>query len=135
MSIAGVLARGKARHEALMSDTVTVVRGAGHGAGVYDSSTKRYTPQAGATVYTGKARIVAQTGETAGEAGGIVTSAFLLEVPAGTDIDRGDSVTITAATHDPGLVGLTVWVTGSDLDEWATARVAQCSDQRPEVPT
>lgn len=134
MSLAGLLARGKARHESLMSDTVTVTRGAGHAAGVYDSSTKTYTPQNGPTVYSGKARVIlGQGSEQRAEDGATVEMPFVVEFPAGTVLERGDSITVTASTYATELVGLTVWVLDVDLDEWATATVTHCTDHQAEA--
>jgi hypothetical protein len=132
MSIDQAIRRGQYRYLGLMDTTVTVRRGSSSGA--YNPATKTYTPTAGVSVYAGAAIVHAgQPGDTAGEEGAVRQVRFVVKFPALTDIERGDSVTVTASVHDSGLVGLTVWVLQTEPDEWSICRTAYCTDQITEV--
>jgi hypothetical protein len=135
VTVEAILARARRRMTDVMSDSVTVRRSV-PGAGTYSTVTKTHTPTAAATVYTGAAIVRADPSERTerlGEDGSVVVWRYVVKFPAETDIRRGDSVEVTASTYDAQMVGVSVWVLEVEFDEWHTARVAHCSDQRAEV--
>ncbi len=105
MSRDSVLARGRTAAEFLMIDTCTVVRASGESAsgGVVTETTSE--------VYSGKCRLqVASRTEqgsdsTVGEAYRLVARKELQLPMSAPQLEQGDQVTMTAAAHDPQLVG------------------------------
>jgi hypothetical protein len=131
MSIGTLLARARAKHESLMTTTVTVKRATA--GGTFNDATLTYTSGAGTTVYTGVCHLRPIPGIAPEEAGTVISNRYVVKFPADTDIRRGDVVSVTASPLDTLLVGSTLWVLSSSLDEWRTARHTECADQSPEV--
>jgi hypothetical protein len=126
MNLAGLLASGRAAHQALMLDTIRLAR---PGQPVYDPATGQ-TVQADARVlYEGPARVKPQVAHTLGaEAGERLVTLRRYEValpysavPLAADrVLPGDQVQVTASP-DPRLAGLTLWVTSEGGSATATA--------------
>lgn len=135
MTVESIIARARQRHADVMDTTVTVKRKGG--GGVYDSSTQTYDPGTWSTVYDGQAIVHGARSQSvelrSGEDGAVLLPHYTVKLPVAVAPLRGDSITVTASTHDSALVGLTVWVLDVEQDEWATTRVAYCTDQIAEV--
>jgi hypothetical protein len=103
MSIEAALARGRAAAEALQVDTCVIKRKTGE-----TTSGGVITPTL-TTLYTGKCRVQikseAGAGQNVGEAY-LVVERHEIQLPITvTGLQEGDSITITASTLDPDLVG------------------------------
>lgn len=108
-----------------MVDTCTITR-AGEGQGAWNEADMDYDPPPPTTVYTGRCRVqlsaaMANTPE-AGERVMVVQRATVAVPVAATGVRVGDTVTITAAAHDPDLVGNTYRVRSLFAKTHATAR-------------
>jgi len=120
MTVAGHLARGRARHQLLMLDTCVITR---PGTKTYNPATQDYDIPT-VTVYTGPCRIVVWRGneEQAGEAE-VNVFRYRLDLPfANTTpvIQRRDTATITASVN-PWMVGKVMTITEPEIDTTATA--------------
>ena len=128
MTVAGVVAAGRRRAEALMDCTCTITRGAGRAG--QDETTGRRTDATAGTVYTGKCRV--QLGEVApdqAEAGDRTwtTERATVSIPVtSTSPVTGDVVQITTAPLDPFLVGRRYRVVVAPAKSHATARRLAC---------
>lgn len=116
-----LLARGRARHELLMLDTVAVTRLT---TGSLNTTTGLYTPSS-AAVYTGFGRIKRETSRDQSAADGERQSnRLVLVLPYGAtgagDILPGDVVTVTASVNGD-LTGATLTVVGLEQGTTATA--------------
>jgi hypothetical protein len=134
VTVESIVARARARYEDVMSEAVQLRRGTG--TATWDSSTSTYTPGVGAVVYDGQALVRPPTRDTRSndaEDGTVVEFGYVVKFPANTVVERGDTVTVTASTYDAAMVGRTVWVHHAPVDGWQSARVAFCTEQRPEV--
>lgn len=123
MSAATALARGRALAEANMVDTCLIRRITSE---ITDPASGTITPTY-ATVYTGKCRV--QQKEAQGREETNVGQAYLimlvveLQLPMSlTGLQVDDEVTITAAAHDPDLVGRVFTVRDLMHKTHATAR-------------
>lgn len=119
------LARGRRAAENLMVDECTVTR-PGSGDPVWNETSMGYDPPPPTTVYAGRCRVqlsaaMANTPE-AGERVLVVQRATVSVPVDVTGIAVGDTVTITAAAHDPDLVGSTYRVRSLFAKTHATAR-------------
>lgn len=108
-----------------MVDTCTVTR-AGEGRGPWNEDTMDYDPPPSTTVYTGPCRVqlsaaMANTPE-AGERVLVVQRATVSVPITATGVAVGDTVTITAAEHDPDLAGNVYRVRSLFAKTHATAR-------------
>jgi len=115
------LASGRTAHLAVMLDACTVTRA---GTQTFDESTRLYTQGPPTTVYTGPCRVKPWRGneEHAAEAE-VAVYRYQLRFPltaASPQIDRKDTVTITASTH-PAMVGKVLTVTEPEVSTTATA--------------
>lgn len=120
MSIASIVARGRARHLRLMTDTVSVVR---PGAPVWNEATGAYVPSY-TPVYTGPVRMVAWRGneENAAEAE-VAVIRYRLALPADGSLPalaRRDVATVTASL-DSALVGVVLVLTEPELATTSSA--------------
>ncbi|KUN34829.1 hypothetical protein AQJ30_27560 [Streptomyces longwoodensis] len=125
-SLDTVLARGRAAAKARMRDTVHLYSQAPD---VFDRSSGNTVPGAKTTLYEGRARVkpVAQAGEDT-EASEREVRLLEYEVslpwdtplPPGTRVLPGMRVEVTAS-RDARMVGLVLWVTGTQYGEQATA--------------
>lgn len=117
------IARMRARQAALFSSAVAIGRTSGEG--TWNEETASYGDPAETSVYEGPALVrpqsvtVSSSGDTS-----TVMDTFLLKLPPDTPVAVGDSVTVTASTHDAGLTGLFLRVTEVVLDEWQICRRA-----------
>lgn len=122
MTVAGHLARGRVRHQALMLDTVTIARP--------DPASRSYNPvsqaysETSTNVYTGPCRIVVWRGneEHAAEAE-VNVFRYRLDLPFTGNavlIKRYDVATITASLN-PWMVGKVMVITEPEIDTTATA--------------
>ncbi len=126
LAIAAELPTLRREAEALMVDSCTVTR-AGVGPGTVNETTGAVTPPAPTTVYTGRCRVqVPQAVPSEQDAGGapvaVQPTAVSLPVVGSEGVEVGDVVTITAATFDASLVGVTYVVRGLHRKTHATAR-------------
>lgn len=123
----GLLAQGRAAHEALMADTIRIHR---PGPSTFDQTTGTDTPGSDLVLYQGAAR-VKPTGLVRGTQAEIAEQEVRLRdfeiavpwsttVPPGEVIRPGDQVEVTASP-DPRLTGATLWVTGRQFSATATA--------------
>lgn len=115
------LKRRRKAAERLMVDSCEVRRG--NGEPVFNPETGQYE-SAGALSYTGRCKVQSIRPQAATpEAGGAVFTVVGSEVhvPAGTDIQDGDVVKITASALSPSLVGVELRVQGFIPDTWDTA--------------
>jgi len=115
------LTAGRTAHLAVMLDVCTVTRATGPE--VYDDATRSYSKPV-VTVYTGACRIKPWRGneEHAAEAE-VAVYRYQVRFPlaaASPQIDRKDTVTITASTH-PAMVGKVLTVTEPEVSTTATA--------------
>ena len=130
MSDASAVAFGRAAAEARMTDACTITR-PGAGDPVFDPESGEMVPPAPVTMYSGVCRVKAVTAAvTEVDAGerqvGVVRLEVHLPVEHATydtaKVHRGDTVTVTAATLDPGLVGRTFTVSAGFVGSQNTAR-------------
>jgi hypothetical protein len=131
VNAAPALARGRAAAESLMVDTCTIRHRTGE---TTDTTTGVVTPTT-TTVYTGRCKVQQSTLGAAseprdpGEASvRLVAYAVHLPVATSTGIRDGDEITITAAGHDPDLVGKVFTVLGTMAKTYATARRLQVQE-------
>lgn len=120
MTIASIVARGRARHLRLMLDTVSIVR---PGAPAWNETTGDYTPSS-TPIYTGPMRCVAWRGneEHAAEAE-VAVIRYRLALPADGSLPalaRRDVATITASL-DSALVGVVLVLTEPELATTSSA--------------
>lgn len=124
MTLTAALARGRAAAERMMVDTVTIDRADGTTA--RDPDTGAETPNYGAALYSGKARIqqraaVSQEDEGAGRT--VTTLRLELQLPTSvTGLQVDDRVTVNTAAHDADLVGRVFRVSALHHKTHATAR-------------
>lgn len=126
IDLAALLARGRAAHEALMTDQIRLVR---PGTPAYDSATGA-TPQPDPRVlYAGPARVKpAQAVEEDAQAGErlVVLRRYEIALPYGAlpaaaeRVLDGDQVQVVTSL-DPRMAGLTLWVTSGGYSATATA--------------
>lgn len=119
------LARGRAAAESLMVDACTIRRRTGEAT---DLVTGVVTPQ-WSPVYTGRCKVQQSTLGAASEPAdpgeaSVRLVAYSLHLPVATSagLRDGDEATITAATHDPDLVGRVFTILGDAGKSYATAR-------------
>lgn len=120
MTVAGHLARGRARHQLLMIDACTVSR---PGTKVYDAAADTYDIPL-TTVYTGACRIVVWRGNEV-EAADVEQNVTRYKVdlplvPATPLLRRRDVLTVTASQNQQ-LVGAVITITEVQLDTTATS--------------
>lgn len=120
MTIASIVARGRARHMRLMLDTVSIVR---PGAPVWNEATGDYVPNS-TPVYTGPVRMVAWRGneEHAAEAE-VAVIRYRLALPADGSLPalaRRDVATVTASL-DTALIGVVLVLTEPELATTSSA--------------
>jgi hypothetical protein len=120
VTIASIVARGRARHLKLMLDTVSIVR---PGVAPFSDTTGNYTPTS-TPIYTGPVRMVAWRGneEHAAEAE-VAVIRYRLALPAdGTlpALQRRDVATVTASL-DTALVGAVLVLTEPELATTSSA--------------
>lgn len=119
--VSATLARGRTWRQAIMFDTVTVVRPSA--SRTYDQTSKTYLTTS-APVYTGPARIVPWRGndEQAAETE-VTVYRYRIQFPltaTAPEIKRYDVVTVTASTN-PTMIGKVLNVTEPELGTTATA--------------
>jgi hypothetical protein len=117
------IAQARLRAEALMVDTCTVTRQTGK---VYNQTTKGYDPTY-ATQYSGKCKVQTSVlvirDESAGDTEhGVEQWEVHLPVVGSETVQRGDLVTVTAATYDTALAGRLFAVTGPHVASMKSAR-------------
>ncbi|MGW8703357.1 DUF6093 family protein [Streptomyces eurythermus] len=127
MNLDATLAAGRAMAEARMRDTVRLIE---RGPGGFDRATGNSTPGPATVLYEGKARIrsVAQASGEDTQAGERevrlleyeVSLPWATELPAGTRVLPGMEVEVVDS-RDARMVGLTLWVTGAQFGDQATA--------------
>jgi hypothetical protein len=124
MPVAAVLARGRARARALMTDTCTIQRQTGS---TTNPITGVVTPTFSA-IYTGACRMQQATAPwagpaTVGQAGiGLFASEIQLPVVGSEGIAKDDIVTVTVCVNDPDLVGKKFTVQSAHYGTHKTAR-------------
>jgi hypothetical protein len=125
VTAADLLARGRARAEELMTDTVTITRITGP-PGPVDPDTGEREPAPTMTVYAGPGKIQTyEPHESARKSGEhiYIEQRYHLHLPiSATEADVGDSVTVTSSATDAQLVGREYRVAGEHAKTWATAR-------------
>lgn len=131
-AIAATLPELRAHAESMMVDACTVTR-ASAGAPVVDNNSGTVTPAAPATIYSGPCRVqLPDAVEKAEEAGGDALSvqAAIISLPiAGSEsVAVGDVVTVTGATFDAELSGVTYVVRGLHRKTHATSRRLRCEE-------
>ena len=127
-SLEALLAAGRAAHEAIMIDTVTLQR---PGPDIYNPVAGDTTQPDALTLYTGPARVkpvvaVAETAQVGDRA--VVLRRYEVALPwsaTPAGVDRvvpgaGDQVHVTASPN-PRLVGMTLWVVSVGESATATA--------------
>jgi hypothetical protein len=120
MTLASIVARGRARHMRLMLDTVSIVR---PGRPVWDETAGKNTVPS-TQIYTGPMRCVAWRGneEHAAEAE-VAVIRYRLALPADGSLPvlaRRDVATITASL-DPALVGAVLVLTEPEIATTSSA--------------
>lgn len=125
MTVDSAIRRFRTRQAEQFTTTATVTRRVGEPE--FDPDTGAVTETA-ETVYTGPCKIRPDTIRSTGEADTGQTSVSLPDYngkfPVDTDIQRGDTVTVTASVYDAGMVGRSFTVTMAQSDEWQISRVA-----------
>ena len=132
MRAAGAVARGRRAAESLMVDACTVTR-ASSGAPVVDNNNGTVTPAAPRTIYSGPCRVqVPDAVERIEEAGGdslsVQAAIISLPIASSESVAVGDVVTVTGATFDAELSGVTYVVRGLHRKSHATARRLRCEE-------
>ncbi|MFD6025700.1 DUF6093 family protein [Streptomyces griseoluteus] len=127
MNLDATLAAGRAMAEARMRDTVRLIE---RGESVFDRPTGTTVPGPATVLYEGKARIrsVAQASGEDTQAGERevrlleyeVSLPWATELPAGTRVLPGMEVEVVDS-RDTRMVGVTLWVTGAQFGDQATA--------------
>lgn len=113
-----------------MVDSCVITRGTT--GTVYDAESDSYTTTAGATVYTGPCRVKPRDNmdrqvDAAGET--VTLWPYVVSVPmSATGIELDDTVTVTAASLDPDLLGLVLRVRTSPVGSHLTARRLGCEE-------
>lgn len=130
MSLAEVVQQGRTAAEALMVDACDI---RGEATGATDPDTGEWSETPGALLYSGKCRVQVQDSlmpQTPDYGGGEVTlQRTVVSIPAtSASIPVGAVVTMTAAVHDPALVGVTYTVTAEHKKTHATARRLMCEE-------
>jgi len=121
--VAAVLARGRAAAEALMDDECTIKRPTGKTTDpttgqVVTTYTTLYTTQKCRVQYRGQWGERRDTGQDA-----VVMQTIEIQLPITvTDLAVGDTITITATTFDPVLVGRELLLKDINADTHATMR-------------
>lgn len=120
MTLASIVARGRARHMRLMLDTVSIVR---PGKPTWNEATGTLTPNS-TPIYAGPMRCVAWRGneEHAAEAE-VAVIRYRLALPADGSLpalQRRDVATITASL-DPALVGAVLVLTEPEIATTSSA--------------
>ena len=131
-AITAALPELRALAESLMVDTCTVTR-ASSGAPVVDNNNGTVTPAGRWTIYSGPCRVqVPDAVEKIEEAGGdsLSVQAAIISLPiAGSEsVAVGDVVTVTGATFDAELSGVTYVVRGLHRKTHATSRRLRCEE-------
>ena len=125
MTAADLLARGRARAEELMTDTVTVTRVTGP-PGPVDPDTGEREPAPTMTVYAGPGKIQTyEPHESARRSGEhtYIEQRYHLHLPVGTPRLRvGDTAKVTASRHDASLVGREYRVAGTHHKSMSTSQ-------------
>lgn len=129
--IAAALPEMRAQAESKMVDACVITGGGG--APVWNETTGQYDTPAGVTVYDGKCEVqvpnVAEQSADVGEHEWTVQAAIVkLPVIGSEGAQIGHTVTITASTNDPQLVGCVYAVTGEHHKTYATARRLRCNE-------
>jgi len=132
VTVSSIIARGRVRQASLFDTTVTVTRKSGEGYTQHGDG--NWHPDATSQVYQGSA-LVRPEAASRTEAGGeeIEIGRYLVKLPADTAVEAGDLVTVTASTHDSGLVGQTMRILDVLADEWQICRKARATTQT-DVP-
>jgi hypothetical protein len=134
MPLDTLLAAGRAAHEALMVDTVRLVR---PGTDVYDPATGVTTQPDARTLYSGPGRVKPVVAEhLAAEVGQrqVVLRRYQVALPwsamplAADRVVPGDQVVVDASP-DPRLAGMTLWVTSVGESATATAWRLETEDR------
>lgn len=135
MDLDGILAAGRAAAAERMRDTVRLYSQADD---VFDRTTGTTVPGAQTTLYTGPARVksLAQASGQDTEAGEREVRLLDYEVhvpwdttlPEGVRVLPGMRVEVTAS-RDARMVGLILWVTGTQFGDQATAWRIQAEDR------
>lgn len=125
MTPAELIARGRARAEELMTDTVLVTRVVGE-PGPLNPDTGEREPAPTITVYTGPGKIQTyEPHESSRDSGEhiYIEQRYHLHLPISvTPVAVGDTITVTASTTDTQLIGRDYRVAGEHAKTWATAR-------------
>ncbi|MEV7358203.1 DUF6093 family protein [Kitasatospora sp. NPDC091276] len=134
MPLDTLLAAGRAAHEALMLDTVRLVRPC---ADVYDPATGATTRPDARTLYQGPARVKPNVVQDQGVQAGqrqVVLRRYQVSLPwsalplAAARVVAGDQVVVDASP-DPRLAGMTLWVTSVGESATATAWRLETEDR------
>lgn len=130
MTVRGVLAQGRTRHESLMLDQCEITRPGGEP--VFDPSTGEYTEPPDITIYSGKCRIKPQYAASETQAGEkeVVLRRYELQLPftASEPVDIDDMARITVS-DDTWLVDRPMPVTAVEVATARTARHLTIRDQ------
>ena len=131
-AIAATLPELRAHAESMMVDTCTITR-ASTGAPVVDNNNGTVTPAAPATIYAGPCRVqlpdaVEKAEEVGGDALSVQAAIISLPVAGSESVAVGDVVTVTNATFDADLSGVTYVVRGLHRKSHATSRRLRCEE-------
>lgn len=116
-----------------MSDACTI-GGESVGQGTWNPTTETYDPDPSTAVYTGRCRIkmprsMAIEPDAADTTGVVIRPE--IHIPADvTGVMVGHRVTITSASYNPTLVGVTFRVTSLFRDSQATAQRLECTESQ-----
>lgn len=133
MTVVQALTAGRAAAEALMADTCTVTR-PGTGERVFNADIGDYNDIPYDTVYSGKCRVQSSNvlDPRNVDYGGreVSTQEITVWLPimaeGASDVEVGDTVTITEATFNPVLQGRELNVTGFVLKTHPTSQKLRC---------
>jgi hypothetical protein len=129
-----LLAAGRAAHQAVMTDTIRLVR---PGTDVYNPATGATTQPDARTLYQGPARVKPALAQDRGVQAGqrqVVLRHYRVALPwpvAPLGVERvvaGDQVVVDAA-GDARLVGMTLWITSVGESSTATAWRLEAEDR------
>lgn len=130
VDLTAVISRGREGAESRMSDACTI--GDPTAGTVWDNITETYIPNAAATIYSGKCRVKMPRSMAIEPDAGDTTSVVIrpeIHIPADVEgVSVGASVTITSATYNPTLEGVTFRVTSLFRDSQATAQRLECTE-------
>lgn len=126
MTAADLLARGRAKAEDLMTDTVVITRVTGPPGPIDPATGEPSFPAPTATIYSGKGKVQTYEPHESAKSSGqhvYTEQRYHLHLPIdATEVDVDDTAEVTASQTDSQLIGRTYRIAGEHAKTYATAR-------------